>query len=251
MPISGLTFAQKKESEVLSYLQTELASGRFLASEGLGFVGHQDAGFTVTRGVGSAASVERDRVFNLMTRGDTSKVPLTVSVYFQQTPAELATAFSTEASAGRELSVIHVEGNRRGEPSFDLIFYGFQAEGIVRNFAIPIVAAGIESTSAQDTGYTIPENSMLIASPRLKIITPEATGATKTIDLGYAADNTAFEGNVDCSSALDWYEMGTTNGIPQRVADHDAGDQNITFKFDSADWVEFVGVLFVDLLVFE
>jgi len=124
------------------------------------------------------------------------------------------------------------------DASGPLISKPYQREFIVR---LPLVA----SASAQAIAYTSipgwPARYARVKYSYINVITPEATGATKTVSLGYAGSTTAF---VNAGSA-------SANAVlPGSGAAVNLATTNLSYTLGSNDWADAVmeAVLTVDCL---
>ena len=156
------------------------------------------------------------------------------------------------------LSVPH---RTRGSIVHDRVISG---QAGLRVKAHRIAAAGILSTSVQDTGFNLPIKG-IVTDVLMDVRTAEATGATKTIEVGLLASETGgdedgFLDALDVSATgvfqgvllaagqtrgalMREVEEGTVNVPKNHVMNGTA--RSLTFTLASNDWVEFVGILYV------
>lgn len=159
-------------------------------------------------------------------------------------------------------------------------------------FGVPSVAGQMEmvsipidvvaSTSEQDTGYDIPDDA-IVYDVFIKVDTAEATGGTKTIDVGtLSSDSGDADGFLDgvstagtgvvrgvptfTAGSSETYFASSTKGAllaPTKVAGSDTatdvgtylelpctdpGSQSVTYTLGSNDWSEFVGSIVIVML---
>ena len=130
--------------------------------------------------------------------------------------------------------------------------------------AIRLAASGILSTAVQDTTFDLPLKG-IVTHCWLDVRTAEATGATKTIEIGLLASETGGDedGFIDALSVaatgvgqgvlvaagqtrgalLKEIEEGTVNVPKSHVLNGTA--KSVTWTMASNDWVEFVGVFYI------
>ncbi len=99
---------------------------------------------------------------------------------------------------------------------------------------LPVVASGAEQT----TTVTLPARAV-VTNTVLNVITAEATGTTKTIDVGLDTAGAAVLGN-DLSVAATGSKIGLT-GV---VADGDT----VTYTLGSANYAELVAELIIEYI---
>lgn len=231
------------QSDLLSFLTTELAAGRTVIPGDLGLRVVKDRGFSVSSTVGSSV---QDRLFEVQTAQNRNALPVSVSVYFSQNPTQVQTAITTEAAAGRELVATHFEADKFGTPSVDLVFYQYYGGSKLDFISVDLVAEDILSAAEQDTGLDLPALSF-VRGVVVEVITPEATGSTKTLDLGVLAFDSAFWfSGLDVSAAGQYHHQvdGTQNN-------HSTIDgQSVSWTMGSNDWVEFVARLHFEVRTF-
>ena len=130
---------------------------------------------------------------------------------------------------------------------------------------INLVASGILSGSVQDTGWDLPLTGYVL-NVFLKVVTAEATGSTKTIDVGLlnaveSGVEDGFLNNVPVNTTGlkkgTLLSSGQTLGSYLRVDESGAGvlvpephvlngvAKSVCWTMPAANWVEFVGELYI------
>ncbi len=108
---------------------------------------------------------------------------------------------------------------------------------ITYEFNITATANG----SQIDTGIRI-DSIAQVVSAFVKTDTAEATGTTKTLDVGvFGGDGAAFLNNADCSS------IGV-EGTPVLAVQDTSINNTIGYTFASSNWAEFVGTVHITMI---
>lgn len=133
-----------------------------------------------------------------------------------------------------------------------------------RHIVIPLAAA--DGTTTVTTRITLPANTVIMPNPFLYVRTAEATGTTKTIQVGVTGTAGAFinglsvastglktptltSGAVTLGSKLFVFgDAGSTGPTPQ--PDIEASAIALTWTPGSNDWVEFRGELHLPIYQF-
>ena len=135
-------------------------------------------------------------------------------------------------------------------------------------FVIP--AAIVAATTVNDTGYNMPAKAVVLEA-FLDVTTLEATGATKTVDVGFlnAGESGDEDGLLDGASVAAAGLIGPSlaNGAVTRGAllrededgagayvpsrDYTAGTRSITYTLGAADFAEMVANIVIDFIEVE
>jgi len=92
-----------------------------------------------------------------------------------------------------------------------------------------------------DTGISLDGISQVFAA-FVKINTAEATGTTKTLDIGvFGGTDDAFLAAVDCSAT-------GVKGTPVALVQDTSTNNTIGYTFSAANWAEFKGVVSLTIL---
>ena len=110
----------------------------------------------------------------------------------------------------------------------------------IKTIEIPVVASA--TASQIDTGVKI-NNKVQCISAFVVIDTAEATGTTKTLNVGVFGGTAAgFLSAVSCAAT-------GVAGTPVSAAYDTSTNDTIGYTFGSADWAEFAGTIHLTLLV--
>lgn len=127
----------------------------------------------------------------------------------------------------------------------------------LRQLVIPMNFA--DGTTAVTTNFTFPANSVILPTPFIYVRTAEATGTTKTIEVGITGTAAAFinglsvaatglkqpvltDAAVTMGTKLFVYS-GATSTAPVPTPDIEASAVALTWTPGSTDWAEFDGDL--------
>jgi hypothetical protein len=138
---------------------------------------------------------------------------------------------------------------------------------------VHLVANGLDSE--QDTGYDLPPKAIL-RNVYLDVTTVEATGGTKTIDIGLLASETGGDANgflaaVSCSGTAGLRQGTVSTGtatlgallkedvqgsagstgnteVPEPFLTDEVAAESLSYTFGSTGWVEFVGDLYLEFI---
>lgn len=114
-------------------------------------------------------------------------------------------------------------------------------DSFIKTFEAPITI--VAATSEQDTGITLPAQGIVL-SAYVRVETAEATGLTKTVDLGITSNPDAI---IDGASVAATGSVGQTAGAGELSSVPCAGS-NITYALGSADFAELVATAVVVVL---
>jgi hypothetical protein len=110
----------------------------------------------------------------------------------------------------------------------------------LKTYEIPLTV--VASASAQDTGIPLPSGVAQAVSAYVRIVTAEATGVTKTIDVGVVGgSDTAFI-NAASVAATGYAGAPVTTAVS-------GGSANLSYTLGSADFVELDAVAVITLAV--
>ena len=111
----------------------------------------------------------------------------------------------------------------------------------LQTFEAPVTI--VASTAEQDTGITLPAQGIVIGAS-VRVETAEATGLTKTIDVGITSNADAI---IDGASVSAVGTVGKTAGAGELASVSCAGS-NITYALGSADFAELDATILVTVL---
>jgi len=111
----------------------------------------------------------------------------------------------------------------------------------LKTFEFPITV--VASTSSQQTGIFVPAGGVIL-SAAIQVETAEATGTTKTVDIGLTGDSDAIIDGGDVS-ATGW--VGATGGVGELSSVPCAGGE-LLYVLGSADFAELEATAVVTVL---
>lgn len=169
MAVTGLTYAQKNQSELASYLSTEAAAGRVLMPSGLGLNQLRTRGFSVSPTPSAAAT---GKLYTVLTAVQDGRSPSDVSVYTDVLPSGISTVLDTELTAGRQLAGSFAQQTLYGQSTYTLVFYKFYDTARDTVLRQRVVAADLDPTLTVSNFF--PAN-FLLKEAYFLVRTPEAT----------------------------------------------------------------------------
>lgn len=111
----------------------------------------------------------------------------------------------------------------------------------ITQVVIPITI--VASTAEQDTGYTMPDAAIALNAV-VNVMTLEATGTTKTIDVGITSNADAL---IDAGSVAAVGMIGQTGGAGE-LASVDLSGTNITYALGATDFAELDAEIIITMI---